>query len=779
MTSGPYFDSDPICLTLAADAQFCAFDPSLDAVWQLSLESAAPIALRTSFGLQAQAFELYPGFLVNNVPLTKIQEFFSEPRIEVLLPNYACLAFSPTPDAQVRYELWVARSDSLLGRLTLRNTSQAPMDLSARLFARLVPLDGGSGMSVLKQSFRPFLKGQSGTLEIALATDSNPNMVFSPLPGLEISEKVPADGVLSIQWRCAISNPPASASEKTFQPFPENWDAEIARLLVADQARAIQIETPLPDWDCAFQALQHTAAFLIRPGTPDTAPTLIRQRNTHVSYAQSFSASFPTSVELAMPGALELRQALLTLLPARAREASGILLNYLRKTFRNLEDPAIKVKRLPFPCLAWLTWQIFQLTTDRDFLARAFPDLKALTLAWFSPAVDSDQDGWPEWQSLEQTGLKSLTKFDLLAPENLPISITTAENLGLGVLLHAELTALQSIARFLEDSETLAGCTSRHVHLTALLAQRLGEAEPLTWWDRDTHLALPSKVIFTQTAYQGGLEPIFLDHPRRLHLQIRSMGALRKPDLVTLRGENLQGETVTEALRANAWSWLPGYFYAATNQVYRRLDLLKINQLEAPDVVVYTGNLAGEDASTCLAEAYQLLANPADTRFQTRLEEDLSATRYGIFEVPMEPEANQASPVSVGWNSLMLTQLLEAGEKKLAWELFSRLMDGIIRGLKQEHAVFEGFDAREGQPLGARNAAGGLLPFAYLLEIAGIRIYSPNKVGVSGDNPLPWPLKVRYRGWEITRDGKNTTVCLPDGTTRNHFGSSQKIFQLE
>jgi len=66
-----------------------------------------------------------------------------------------------------------------------------------------------------------------------------------------------------------------------------------------------------------------------------------------------------------------------------------------------------------------------------------------------------------------------------------------------------------------------------------------------------------------------------------------------------------------------------------------------------------------------------------------------------------------------------------------------------------------------------------------VLDLAGIRIFNENKVSISGQNPFPWQFKVLYRGLEVLRDGKNSTVRFQDGSLQHHFGSSLKTFVHE
>jgi hypothetical protein len=51
------------------------------------------------------------------------------------------------------------------------------------------------------------------------------------------------------------------------------------------------------------------------------------------------------------------------------------------------------------------------------------------------------------------------------------------------------------------------------------------------------------------------------------------------------------------------------------------------------------------------------------------------------------------------------------------------------------------------------------------LEILGVRVISNKTVYLSGHNPFPWPVTVKYRGLTILRHKEKTTIIFPSGQT--------------
>jgi len=150
---------------------------------------------------------------------------------------------------------------------------------------------------------------------------------------------------------------------------------------------------------------------------------------------------------------------------------------------------------------------------------------------------------------------------------------------------------------------------------------------------------------------------------------------------------------------------------------------------------------------------------------------------YGLPNYEQKTEETiTTGTVNPAWNSLVFEHLLEVGAKQEAAELFASLMRGAIQVLKQAHCTYYGYSSQNAIPLGKSNGVIGLLPLHTFLELAGIRLLAPDRVQITGEFPFPWRLSLRYRGFEVVREGKNTTVTLPDGSEHHHFGSQPRMF---
>jgi len=64
------------------------------------------------------------------------------------------------------------------------------------------------------------------------------------------------------------------------------------------------------------------------------------------------------------------------------------------------------------------------------------------------------------------------------------------------------------------------------------------------------------------------------------------------------------------------------------------------------------------------------------------------------------------------------------------------------------------------------------------LALAGIRVFSPQKVAVWGKNPFPWPVEVHWQGLSIRREEDTTLVIFPDGSRYQRSTQKPQILTM-
>jgi len=758
MPSGPYFITDPISLTLAADHAFATDLESPDIVWQLELDPNQPLSLQTSLGLQAQSFRIFPFVARNKHVYQNLDEFLLSPRIDSLSSNYASLNLSPDPDMQASFEFWAREPYAISGRVTLRNTGAENAELSARVAALLVPLNDGRSMSITKLDNKTYLRGQSGELTVALVMEGMPKPVISPNQALEISQLLQPGEEFSVLWRCSLAFSPAQSQERALKAFPANWQAEVARLEVADQARTLEIETPLHDWNLVFKAVQDQANLLVKqPEDHEQGLTFFDKRNTHSPVGKAYEPRL-WGLSSDKPSVMEVRQFVRALLPTQVQTAVELVRSIL------------KSPPLPFPQLAALVWDVHTYYQQPEFLEECLPMLAEQTLRWFSPQHDRDQDALPEWPDPDHARLTDLPNFNVWQEESLPTRISSTESLGLAILLSDELETLQRMTRVLGDEDLSAQIRPYQQRLGAAIARFRAETPDASFIDRDTHRVHPSQLLSEVQLPDAKWESIQLEEPARLNILLKCQ-AICMPGDFQVVGADSQCRELRETINSSAILWLTHGFHITTQNVFARFDRLEDLDVTKGSLQVYTSDLEITDISQQLGWEGQA----GEEELPAWVAAQDSRYRFGV-PTDLNPAKSGGGKVIIGWNCLLIEYLNRIGEKKLAFELLSRLMLGFSAMLKREHALMEVFTSDSGSCWGNRNGVRGLLPPLLLLELAGIQIINEQKVSISGENPCPWPLIVRFRGLEVRRDGKNTTLQFPDGTLAHHFGSSGKLF---
>jgi hypothetical protein len=142
------------------------------------------------------------------------------------------------------------------------------------------------------------------------------------------------------------------------------------------------------------------------------------------------------------------------------------------------------------------------------------------------------------------------------------------------------------------------------------------------------------------------------------------------------------------------------------------------------------------------------------------------------------PNYEPGRNIHIHWNSLIGAGLLHYDYREQAAELVTRLMQAVIQSLKKRKSFYQYYDAKTGAGKGERNALQGLSPVGLFLETLGVRLISATCVALSGKNPFPWPVTIRYRGLTIVREKKHTRITFPGGQTAIVRSSDPRIVQL-
>lgn len=771
----------PLALVLAADARLTDTDYSDDHIWELTLAGEPPaVAVRTTFGLRARAFGIFPCFVVGEEQSSDPANFVRPPVLQNYYPNFARLEFSPFNAIDVVAEIWVPQSQAILGRYEVSNNTAEDVRMQVEMAAVLTPGDG-QRMSAEKIQATWVLAGRTENLHPLLFMTGGAQPGKRPYPCLALAQDIPAGETRTFCWSQAAKNSPEQSFELARQLCALSWEAHIARLEMLN-AGEVEVYTGDPDWDLAFSLSQTNGlslmlsprgqlpeASFVETRLPDQGYSL---RGDGSDYSHLWSGQAP----------LEAYYLADFLLPAYPELGRGILRNYFAVQQENgFIDwkPGLGGQRsraLATPILAKLTWKLYQVAREnnswaKDFLMEAYPALQRFLDAWFSGEHDVDQDGLPEWDHPMQFGIADHPLFSPWQAWSQGADIRSAESPALGALLYQECLCMAKMAPICGDIASVA----RYNALAEKLRQRLNEmwdeeAQHYVYQDRDSHTNSPGRVL---RQHKGSGKIILQERfaePARLLVRIQSSGEIRPHPQVFIHGESSSGQHRVERISEGQIRWSSNVGLITGERVYHTIEMVELQGLLPEDAVTLaTVGFDCEDISLLLPLWAGIPSEEqAEGLFQNHL---TSPQRYWrTYGIPVCPQPDPESEAICGQVNLPLNRmvgeaLLAYGYRRAAAELVSRLMAGVVVNLKRQGRFFHSFHAQGGEGAGERNSLNGLAPLGLFLETLGVHPVSPHCVYLEGFNPFSSPVTVKYRGLTVLRQMEKTVVIFPDGQT--------------
>jgi len=304
-------------------------------------------------------------------------------------------------------------------------------------------------------------------------------------------------------------------------------------------------------------------------------------------------------------------------------------------------------------------------------------------------------------------------------------------------------------------------------------------------WDRDTHRSTHGELL----ASNHGAGNIYLrrefSEPVRLLMNVHTDETVRRHPLVFIHGKSASGNRRVERIQDEQFQWTPGHGRLTGQFVYQSLERIEVHGLEADDRMVLSS--VGYDYQDDSTLTPLWAGIPAADQAQKLVEDTLTNPQrfwrpFGISACPQPQAGDDAelcSSTNLLWNLLIGQALVQYGFRSEAATLMGRLMRAMIQNLKSDAAFRRQYHAVTGQGFGERNALQGLAPLGLFLDILGVRLISSRRVALSGLNPFPWPVTVKYRGLTVLRQKEKSVVIFPDGQTVTISDASPQIVSLE
>lgn len=760
-------------------------DGGQDQVWSLVFNHADshPFHLYTTYGLKTRQVQFFPLLLRDNQSLLVDKNFLKRPVVTHYAPSTLKISFQLTSNLWVEFSALLPEPSALMGKITFKNCGETSLEFKLALVFQLLPLGKGQRSHPGKFGAHHIISAQAGGLTQVLFMSGGPTGGIAPLPALSLPVHLKPGESRGPSWALTARHTLEESFETARRLIARPWE-QLQQTRLMDHARqTLQLKTGHPDWDATFYLAQTIPqTHFIHHNSEDPTPAVVRTRlpdQPPITIKTIEDQDDLTTLELS-----HLAQALLPQQPDLMASLVMKTLNRLREdgellSKRNI-SPFIQPYREP-PMLAGLCLEIFEITHDDAFLKSVFPLLCKATHPWLFTDSEARIPKPFTWQNLDQCQLHlGLYPFDIWKETGRGLSLEFTESPAVLAMLLREVRSLKKIAERLEDLVSL----QRYGKLERTLQEEL-----IGFWN-EKEKAFQYRDVQSKGMPEGEL--LINDHfdktytlnrqfkaPQRLICHLTASDERTRLCQVTFSGLDESGQEVVEVFKPSDIRWVIGRSHLTTKSLFLKIKSLNIEGLGSKDQVrLETTGIVHHDI-TCLAPLWSggLAGNQLVTLINHLKDGQAPEFSIGIPEVLprlSDPPKGLENAVSVLWNTLIIQGLARQGRTKFAMEIFSQLMAGIIKGLRDYGGFYSFFRVEDGQPLGKPNVIAGIAPLRLFLEITGIRILSPTRLALWGENPFPWPVEVNWQGLSIYRNKDLTNITFPNGST-NTYESAEPV----
>ncbi len=789
-----YSPDHPISLTISADARLDPTDYTNDQIWELNLGKSEPpaVSLQTTFGLRARYCRIFPRFIFNTQAVTNPAHFHHPVTIHHFYPNYINLSFKPFSSINVVIEYWVPNSNSIACRTKISNTSRDACQIRVEWAEVLVPAEDGNRMSTNEIGLTTILAGLTANLVPVLFLTGGAQPGKSPYPSLDLSYTLPPHGEQQLYWSHASLGDMNASYEKAREIISRNWDTEFARILRMNSQR-MEISTGNQEWDTAFYLAQTMVDQLfLQPTSKSSSPSYVISRNPDQGFSLLQDGS---DYNYMWNGQTAHGSYYLTnfLLPSSPELLKCLLDNFLAsQTVQGEIDfkPGLGGQRshlLATPMLAQLTWLYYEYTGCHDYLHSVFPKLLSFFFSWFTTAHDRDGDSIPEWDQPVQTGFEEHPLFAYLGDMSTGRDITTVESPDLCSYLYRECMSLIAIANEIADIESIPHLEGIADRLKSMIEHSWDDTRAcFLYRDRDSHSSTSSEILGRR--YGSGVIELHRDFrpPIRPMLHINSQTEGTRPTQIYIHGIASNGAHRVDHISTGQIHWHLQRGYFTSEYIYESIEHIEVaGILPGDEIIVLTSGLTRIDQTLLLP----LWAGiPTDEKAKilinlTIMNKKKFLCQYGLRSCIDSFNSGENTPENDGiqlpWMSLILEGLIRYGERKKAAEVFSRVMKAVVNSLKRDLTFHQYYHPETGKPLGAANTLTSLVPIGIFLNLLGVKIINSSKVELTGGNPFPWSVTIKYRGLTVVQQEKKALVIFSDGQNvtvdNNHTQIINKI----
>lgn len=745
-----------INLILAADHRLGKINPDDDQVWEIDTSSGEPpaLAFRTTYGLRAMGMRLFPRFSINHYSIIDPRTFSTRPVLTFAAPNFLTLQFSPFNTIDVQLKIWVPDSHSLVGQVTLTNLTSQLLKMEMEWVAQLSPLVVGTPMTSTQISVNTVLQGQTGNLFPVFFLTGGPRGDFSAFPSLGVEVSLPPNASRQFSWALSSMNSVEASFYESRKSTAWSLDNEHLKILMMKRQQTLSFDSDKSSLGTYLEQSQDRAFQLILPPVGNLiGARYMTDRNPDRGSTTRGRPGSQTIIE-EIQCLSEIFELSRMLIPNRTDLVIEMLQNFLDQqgmdgTIYSQLGRAGKVTSFAaFPLLSSLILDVFNFTDDKDWLKQSYPALIRAIKIWFSPKYDLDEDGWPEWQHLLQTGFLESPYVDINSKFTWDTLVKTAEWPSLAALLWRECQNLKKIAQLIDEVSDLDWLELHITQLDRFLDEAWSEKLGfLPLRDRLSHGSLQG--VRLHTFRQNGTKGIgkMFTYPSRLCIRVRSAAGQAIPIECDIRGVVNAHEKVVK-VAARQFKWVDGDALAVSEQGFSRVDDISISGIKKGDSVIiespnftsrtpdfliplWTGCLSDERAKKLIQGSLDYMESiPKSFPLYLKIMWLEGLNRYGFSEL--------ACRFFQRWYMVEDSALISQSERSV------RMNKNVNIPTASLHQ---------------------LIPIKTLLELLGVKEITPGELLISRFNEFLPKVNVQYKKFLLTLASDQTRIMSLNGNS--------------
>ncbi len=677
------------------------------------------------------------------------KKFTLPPILDSMAWDWIGFHYEPLPDLEVDVLYWVPDPRVICGRHRIHDKSSQPREILLLLNSMVGT--GTRGISLSRETFqgREILSGSSSKENAVLFLAGNEPVYSGPANQLCFRVVQGSGGEVEGRWILVYCDSETDGRDILGKVIKLDWDGEIARRKIALSGQ-FQIRTEDADRDFTLAFSQRQAHLIFNQ--------LIRQENSCVTD------------DIALDP-LQLWQMFLALGPLESSD----LLELLRKTFRKDQKPGTS-----FPLGAELVWQALQSGINPDLVREFIPMITENLKSWFSKENDRDVDGIPEEPEGNFFHLDHHFQQHRKGWSAPPWYSDHLETPGLAALLHNEISQLSKIVEVVPGASLPSGISNRLSHLEEFILKSWQESEN-RFRSRD-HLNHFSEGEFSlKENLQTGWNILRanLPFPTRVRLRIRNLSKKIPPPTtrITLLGTDYQGFYRIEELTTHDFMWHDHGGWGISQSIYQQLDHCVVVGMEGNhEIQIEAPGTDRQALSQTLVLWLDSLPAVIGERFNSILLAESAHfwSDYGLKTFPVSGNTAVQLPL----NLLAVQGLIRFGNPELAGGIISCLINAVSNHISGDGRLYSTWESETGSGLSGVNQLEGILPVRLLLDLLGLRFLIDGKLILEEKYPLLFPVRLFYKGIEITISERETEICRPGGSVTIHPRGEKVEIQL-